>query len=164
MNNVSAYKCALLIYIRSYSTIVDIFTFFFLITSNLKAAKVLWERANRNQYEFVYVYALHIFTSTNIFDKQHESVYVRVCLMQFTIFSTLCTHFSLITMSCRCVQIFFFFCCSGHSNWLCVFSVNVVRQTNCYFFSFSFCSLSHASHRHTQWGREKERSVRLTVD
>lgn len=44
----------------------------------------------------------------------------------------------------------------------CIFTVNVVRQINCFFF-FSRCALYRtSSHRHTH--SERERCARLTVD
>lgn len=135
MNNVSAYKCALLIYIRSYSTIVDIFTFFFLITSNLKAAKVLWERANRNQYELVYVYALHIFTSTNIFDINAigwQIAWIGVCESVshaiYNLFHSVHTFQPYYDVLSVCVDFFLFLLLRPFELAMCIFSK--CRATN----------------------------------
>lgn len=134
---------------------VDIFTFLSLspFKQNTRRQKTLWERTNRNQYERLLVsecVVLSTFfshrqtfsTSTRLVDK----LYVSVCVSyQFTIISTVCTHFSInVTLCLECLCGF-----SVSSFTLAtlelgyVLSVNVVRQTNCYFL------LSRVPHRHT---------------
>lgn len=136
-----------------------------LITSNLKAAKVLWERVNRNHYRSACVYCIcslrfhidkHFRHSCDwLTNCMCRRVCVRECVSYNLPSSPHRVYISVtITLYLECVwflsfSIFFY---SGHSNRLCICSE--CRATNCYFFlSLSLCRVPH---RHIQ---RKKRGV-----
>lgn len=138
--------------------------FHIFFASTYKAANVLWERANRNLKWVSGTVCLCVCCSHFHISKQFrpitmrlvDKLYVSACVCLWISCNLpsfpLCAHISTLLRYALHVaglirSVSSVFAYSDHSSWLYVLSVNVVRQTNCFF--FLMYSLSRVPHGHT---------------